>query len=337
MQNILVTGGLGYIGSHTVVELIAADYRPIIVDNLANSKISVLERLEKITDSKIDFEQVDLCDRPGLAKVFEKYPIDGVIHFAGLKAVGESVAKPLLYYHTNIDSTLNLLEIMNQNDVKKLIFSSSATVYGEPEELPLKETSRTGLGLTNPYGQTKYMIEQILRDLAASDKAWEITALRYFNPIGAHSSGQIGEDPKDTPNNLLPYISKVAAGELPSLSVFGDDYDTPDGTGVRDYIHVVDLADGHLAALKNLKNGFEVYNLGTGQGTSVLELLSAFEEASNQKIAYEIKPRRAGDIATCYADVSKANSKLGWKTQKSIAEACADSWRWQVYANENLN
>jgi len=331
-MNILVTGGLGYIGSHTVVELVSAGHDVIIIDNLANSKISVLSRLEKITGKTLPFIQLDIADRVALTQVFNQHQIDGVIHFAGLKAVGESVAKPLKYYQINLNTTLTLCEIMQEKAVSKLIFSSSATVYGDPSELPLKETSRIGVGITNPYGQTKYMIEQILQDLALSDTSWQITALRYFNPIGAHESGTIGEDPNDTPNNLLPYVSQVAAGKLEELSIYGDDYDTPDGTGVRDYIHVVDLAKGHVAALNAEMSGFDAINLGTGNGTSVLELLGAFEKACDSPISHKIVARRPGDVAACYADVSKAEQVLGWRAEKSVAQACIDSWRWQQFA-----
>lgn len=332
MKSILVTGGLGYIGSHTVVELIAASFPVVIVDNLANSKVSVLARLEKITGTKIPFVKLDVADRQKLSDVFDEYEIDSVIHFAGLKAVGESVSEPLRYYHTNIGSTLALCEVMQEKGVKKLIFSSSATVYGTPSELPLKESSRVGIGITNPYGQTKYMIEQILKDLARSDTSWNITVLRYFNPIGAHESGTIGEDPNDTPNNLLPYISQVAAGKLEKLSIYGNDYETADGTGVRDYIHVVDLAKGHVAALGSMSNTFTALNLGTGHGTSVLELLHAFEAAAGKEIPYQVVERRPGDVAACYADSSLAHELLGWKAEKTISDACQDSWRWQQFA-----
>jgi UDP-glucose 4-epimerase len=314
------------------VELVSAGHDVVIIDNLANSKISVLSRLEKITGKTLPFVQLDVADRVALTQVFNQHQIDGVIHFAGLKAVGESVAKPLKYYQINLNTTLTLCEVMQEKAVSKLIFSSSATVYGDPSELPLKETSRIGVGITNPYGQTKYMIEQILQDLALSDTSWQITALRYFNPIGAHESGTIGEDPNDTPNNLLPYVSQVAAGKLEELSIYGDDYETTDGTGVRDYIHVVDLAKGHVAALEHDGVGFDAINLGTGKGTSVLELVNAFEEACGKSIPNKVVPRRPGDIATCYADPGKARKKLGWKAEKSIQEACIDSWRWQQFA-----
>ena len=332
IMNILVTGGAGYIGSHIVVELLKLKYNVIIIDNFSNSNEEVLKRLKKITGQEINCYRGDIQHKSILNQVFSKEEIDVVIHMAGLKAVGESVAKPLKYYRNNIDSTLSLLEVMRKNDCKKLIFSSSATVYGDPSELPLKEISRVGVGITNPYGMTKYMIEQILNDVAFSDPSWQITALRYFNPIGAHESGLIGEDPRDTPNNLLPYISQVAVGKLPTLQVFGDDYDTPDGTGVRDYIHVVDLAKGHIAALQNLKpnNHIEFYNLGTGVGVSVLDIVRAFEKASGKNICYDIILRRPGDVASCYADASKAKVELGWSAEKSLEEACSDSWCWQV-------
>lgn len=328
-MNILVTGGAGYIGSHTTIELINNGHRVIVVDNLANSSPESIKRVEKITNSQIPFYEIDVRDKKALEEVFLNNQIDAVIHFAGLKAVGESVAKPLEYYENNIDSTLCLLKVMQKFSVKKLIFSSSATVYGTPLELPLLETSRVGVGITNPYGQTKFMIEQILSDLAHANPSLEITALRYFNPIGAHESGLIGEDPNGIPNNLLPYISQVAIGKLEKVNVFGNDYDTPDGTGVRDYIHVVDLARGHVAALDHMKPGFETYNLGTGVGVSVLELISAFSKACDKDIPYQIADRRAGDIASCYASSQKAEQELGWIAQKTIDDACADSWRWQ--------
>ena len=328
-MNILVTGGAGYIGSHTLIELIEAGYTPVVVDNLSNSSPEALKRVEKITGAKIPFHKLDLRNEKELEKVFAEHKFDAIIHFAGLKAVGESVAKPLHYYNNNLTSTLTLLQQAVEHKVPKFIFSSSATVYGTPEELPLKETSRTGVGITNPYGQTKYMIEQILQDVVAANPNLQVTILRYFNPVGAHKSGLIGEDPNGLPNNLLPYVSQVAVGKLPEVGVFGDDYDTPDGTGVRDYIHVVDLAKGHVAALKSAQNGVSVYNLGTGQGTSVLELINAFSKAAGKPIPYAIKPRRPGDIASCYATSDKALEELGWKAEQSIANACEDSWRWQ--------
>lgn len=328
-MNILVTGGAGYIGSHTIIELINDGHSIVVVDNLSNSSEESLRRVERITGASIPFYNLDVRDADALEQVFTQYSFDAAIHFAGLKSVGQSVANPLEYYSNNLDSTFVLLEAMKKHGVKKLVFSSSATVYGTPEELPLKETSRVGVGITNPYGQTKFMIEQILRDLSISDGSLEITLLRYFNPVGAHKSGLIGEDPNDIPNNLLPYVSQVAVGKLEKVSVFGDDYDTIDGTGVRDYIHVVDLAKGHVAALKHSKAGVETYNLCTGRGVSVLELIAAFSKAAGKEIPYQIAPRRPGDIASCYATAEKANTQIGWRAEKSIEEACEDSWRWQ--------
>ena len=329
MKTILVTGGAGYIGSHTLIELINNNFEVVVIDNLANSSRESLRRVEQITGHEIPFIEADVRDQSALDDIFTTYDIDSVIHFAGLKAVGESVAKPLEYYDNNLVSTMTLLEAMREHNVKQLVFSSSATVYGNPSELPLRETSTVGVGLTNPYGKTKYMIEQIIQDYCAADPTFEATILRYFNPIGAHQSGQIGEDPNGIPNNLLPYVAQVAVGKLQSVGVFGDDYDTPDGTGVRDYIHVVDLARGHVAALQHMKAGTNVYNLGTGSGTSVLEIIKAFSKACSRDLPYEIKPRRAGDIAACYADCSKAERELGWRAELSIEQACADSWRWQ--------
>jgi UDP-glucose 4-epimerase len=329
MKTTLVTGGAGYIGSHTLIELINNNFEVVVIDNLANSSRESLRRVEQITGHEIPFIEADVRDQSVLDDIFTTYSIDSVIHFAGLKAVGESVAKPLEYYDNNLVSTLALLEAMREHNVKQLVFSSSATVYGSPSELPLRETSTVGVGLTNPYGKTKYMIEQIIQDYCAADPAFEATILRYFNPIGAHQSGQIGEDPNGIPNNLLPYVAQVAVGKLQSVGVFGNDYDTPDGTGVRDYIHVVDLARGHVAALQHMKAGANVYNLGTGSGTSVLEIIKAFSKACGRDLPYEIKPRRAGDIAACYADCSKAERELGWRAELSIEQACADSWRWQ--------
>lgn len=329
MKTILVTGGAGYIGSHTLIELINNNFEVAVIDNLANSSRESLRRVEQIAGYEIPFIEADVRDQSVLDDIFTTYSIDSVIHFAGLKAVGESVAKPLEYYDNNLVSTLALLEAMRKHGVKQLVFSSSATVYGSPSELPLRETSTVGVGLTNPYGKTKYMIEQIIQDYCAADPAFEATILRYFNPIGAHESGQIGEDPNGIPNNLLPYVAQVAVGKLQSVGVFGDDYDTPDGTGVRDYIHVVDLARGHVAALQHMKAGASIYNLGTGSGTSVLEIIKAFSKACERDLPYEIKPRRAGDIAACYADCSKAERELGWRAELSIEQACADSWRWQ--------
>ena len=329
MKTTLVTGGAGYIGSHTLIELINNNFEVVVIDNLANSSRESLRRVEQITGHEIPFIEADVRDQSALDDIFTTYDIDSVIHFAGLKAVGESVAKPLEYYDNNLVSTLALLEAMRKHNVKQLVFSSSATVYGSPSELPLRETSTVGVGLTNPYGKTKYMIEQIIQDYCAADPAFEATILRYFNPVGAHESGQIGEDPNGIPNNLLPYVAQVAVGKLQSVGVFGDDYDTPDGTGVRDYIHVVDLARGHVAALQHMKAGASIYNLGTGNGTSVLEIIKAFSKACGRDLPYEIKPRRAGDIAACYADCSKAERELGWRAELSIEQACADSWRWQ--------
>ena len=329
MKTTLVTGGAGYIGSHTLIELINNNFEVVVIDNLANSSRESLRRVEQITGHEIPFIEADVRDQSALDDIFTTYSIDSVIHFAGLKAVGESVAKPLEYYDNNLVSTMTLLEAMREHSVKQLVFSSSATVYGSPSELPLRETSTVGVGLTNPYGKTKYMIEQIIQDYCAADPTFEATILRYFNPIGAHQSGQIGEDPNGIPNNLLPYVAQVAVGKLQSVGVFGNDYDTPDGTGVRDYIHVVDLARGHVAALQHMKAGTNVYNLGTGSGTSVLEIIKAFSKACSRDLPYEIKPRRAGDIAACYADCSKAERELGWRAKLSIEQACADSWRWQ--------
>ena len=327
---VLVTGGAGYIGSHTCVELIKAGYEVVIADNLCNSKAEVVNRIEKITGTRPSFYQVDLLDEDALNEVFDRENIDSVIHFAGLKAVGESVAKPLEYYHNNITGTLILCDVMRRHNVKSIVFSSSATVYGDPAFVPITEECPTGK-ITNPYGQTKFMLEQILTDLHVSDPEWKVILLRYFNPIGAHSSGQIGEDPRGIPNNLLPYIAQVAIGKRPCLGVFGDDYPTHDGTGVRDYIHVVDLAKGHVRAIAKLSDmeGVKIYNLGTGKGYSVLEVLHAFEKACGHKLPYEIKPRRAGDIAECYADSSLALRELGWKAELGIEEMCADSWNWQ--------
>lgn len=331
---ILVTGGAGYIGSHTCVELLNADYEIIVVDNLDNSKPEAMKRVKELTGKEFKFYETDLLDRNGLERVFAENQIEAVIHFAGLKAVGESVALPLKYYHNNITGTLVLCEVMNKYNVKNLVFSSSATVYGMPETVPISEDFP--LGATNPYGRTKLMIEEILRDLYVSDNEWSIALLRYFNPIGAHESGRIGEDPNGIPNNLMPFITQVAVGKLQELKVFGDDYSTVDGTGVRDYIHVVDLAKGHLKALEKIVNtkGAEAYNLGTGCGYSVLEVVKAFEKSSGKTIPYAIVDRRPGDIAECYADPEKAKEELGWSAEKGIEEMCEDSWRWQ---SNNLN
>lgn len=328
-MKVLLTGGAGYIGSHTAIELITAGHDVVIVDNLSNSSREAISRVEQITERQIAFYELDVADSAALSKVFAEHRFDGVIHFAGLKSVGESVARPLSYYRNNIDSTLSLVEVMANHQVKRLIFSSSATVYGAPDELPLIEDSRVGVGITNPYGQTKFMIEQIMRDIALANPELEITLLRYFNPIGAHPSGLIGEDPADIPNNLMPYVAQTAIGKRDKVSVFGDDYDTPDGTGVRDYIHVVDLAGGHVAALEHSQPGVAVYNLGTGVGTSVLELIEAFSQACGHDIPYEVTARRPGDVAACYASADKAGRELGWRAQLSIADACRDSWRWQ--------
>jgi len=329
MKHILVTGGAGYIGSHTAIELLQKDYRVTVVDNLSNSSEESLRRVRAITGKPVDFHGLDVCDTEALDRIFSKQSFDAVIHFAGLKAVDVSVAQPLTYYRTNLDSTLSLCEVMQAHGVWQLIFSSSAAVYGAAKELPLKETSYAGTGITNPYGRTKFMIEEILRDLGVAAPSWQITILRYFNPIGAHESGLIGEDPNGIPDNLLPYVSQVAVGKLDKLRVFGNDYDTPDGTGIRDYIHVVDLARGHVAALEHATPGVATYNLGTGHGTSVLEIIHAFEQASGKQIPYEIVPRRPGDVATCYADASLAKEQLGWQAQKTAEQACQDAWRWQ--------
>mgnify|MGYP002510091240 CR=1 FL=1 len=327
---ILVTGGAGYIGSHTCVELLTAGYDVVVVDNLYNSSEKALERVEKITGRKVKFYEADLLDQPALKEVFDKEEIDSVIHFAGLKAVGESVRKPLEYYHNNITGTLILCDEMRSHGVKNIVFSSSATVYGDPAEIPITENCPKG-EITNPYGRTKGMLEQILTDLHTADPEWNVVLLRYFNPIGAHESGLIGEDPKGIPNNLLPYVAQVAIGKLKCVGVFGNDYDTLDGTGVRDYIHVVDLARGHVKALEKFKEekGVRIYNLGTGHGYSVLQVVAAFGKACGKELPYEIKPRRAGDIATCYCDPAKAKAELGWEAEYGIEEMCADSWRWQ--------
>ena len=327
---ILVTGGAGYIGSHTCVELLNAGYDVVVVDNLYNSSEKALQRVEQITGKKVKFYEVDLLDQPALKDVFDKETIESVIHFAGLKAVGESVHKPLEYYHNNITGTLILCDEMRKHGVKDIVFSSSATVYGDPAEIPITEHCPKG-EITNPYGRTKGMLEQILTDLHTADDEWNVVLLRYFNPIGAHESGLIGEDPKGIPNNLVPYIAQVAVGKLEYLNVFGNDYDTPDGTGVRDYIHVVDLAKGHVKAVKKLtdKEGVSIYNLGTGVVYSVLDVLHAYEKACGKTLKYEIKPRRDGDVAVCYSDSAKAKKELGWVAEKGIEEMCADSWKWQ--------
>lgn len=328
-MKILLTGGAGFIGSHTCVEIVEAGHDVVIADDLSNSKPAVLDRLKELTGKEIPFYHIDVADRQKVDEMFAKENFDAVIHFAGFKAVGESVAKPVMYYRNNIDTTLTLLETMAKYNVNNFVFSSSATVYGVPERVPLVEGMKTGC--TNPYGWTKLMIEQILTDAAVANKELSVVLLRYFNPIGAHESGRIGEDPTGIPNNLLPYITQVAIGKLPQLGVFGDDYPTHDGTGVRDYIHVVDLAKGHVKAIEYAAEhkGTEIFNLGTGTGYSVLDIVKAFEKANNIEIPYVIKPRRDGDIAECYADPVKAKEKLGWQAEKSLEEMCRDSWRWQ--------
>ncbi|MDO4963559.1 MAG: UDP-glucose 4-epimerase GalE [bacterium] len=327
-MNILVTGGTGYIGSHTCVELLNSNYNVIVIDNLSNSKIDVVDKIKKITNKDFKFYEGDCCNKEFLNKVFTENQIDAVIHFAGFKAVGESVLKPLKYYRNNLDSTISLLEVMNSFNVKKLVFSSSATVYGKPESLPIKENFP--LSTTNPYGSTKLMIEDILRDLHKSDNDWSIAILRYFNPIGAHKSGLIGENPNDIPNNLMPYIVKVATGQLDELSIFGNDYDTVDGTGVRDYIHVVDLAKGHIKAIEKVlkENTIDSYNLGTGNGYSVLELVKTFIKVNNVDVKYKITKRRPGDIDACYADPSYAKEKLNWEASLTIDEMCRDAYNY---------
>ena len=327
---ILVTGGAGYIGSHTCVELLENGYEVVILDNLVNASPKVVDRIEELSGKKVTFYKGDIRDRDCLNKLFEEQKIDSVIHFAGLKAVGESVAKPWEYYENNISGSLVLFDVMRQHGCKSIIFSSSATVYGNPAQIPITEDCPKGT-CTNPYGWTKWMLEQILTDLHTADPEWNVVLLRYFNPIGAHKSGRIGENPNGIPNNLMPYITQVAVGKLKEMGVFGNDYDTPDGTGVRDYIHVCDLASGHVAAIKKLeeKSGLSIYNLGTGIGYSVLDIVHNFEEATGIHIPYSIKPRRAGDIATCYSSAEKAKRELGWEARYGIREMCADSWNWQ--------
>ena len=329
-MNVLVTGGAGYIGSHTCVELLQRDMGVVVVDNLVNSSPKAIERVEQITGKHVDFYVKDVRDRKAMNAIFDKHQIDCVIHFAGLKAVGESVAMPLEYYDNNLFSTVTLCEVMRDHGVKNIVFSSSATVYSGDNEMPLREASRTGM-CTNPYGWTKYMSEQILRDTAKSDNDWAIVLLRYFNPIGAHSSGLIGEDPRGIPNNLMPFISQVAIGRREYLNVFGDDYDTPDGTGVRDYIHVVDLARGHVAAINYMQQhkGESVFNLGTGNGYSVLDMVHAFEKVTGKKVPYKIAPRRPGDLATVYASPDKSAELLGWKAEYGLEDMCRDTWAWQ--------
>ncbi|HJJ09138.1 MAG TPA: UDP-glucose 4-epimerase GalE [Clostridiaceae bacterium] len=327
---ILVIGGAGYIGSHTVVELLNENKEVIVVDNFSNSKPEMLGKIKKITNKDFKFYELDYSNKEKMDKVFAENKIDSVIHFAGYKAVGESVEKPIEYYTNNVSGTLNLLDVMRKHNVKTIIFSSSATVYGDPEIVPLTEMCKIG-GTTNPYGSSKLFIEQILKDVYKSDNTWDICILRYFNPIGSHESGIIGEEPQGRPNNLMPYIVRVASGELEELSIFGNDYNTPDGTGVRDYIHVVDLAKGHIKALEKLekeKSGIYIYNLGTGKGYSVLDMVHAFEKTTGQKIKYKITERRAGDIATCYADATKAKEELNWVAEKTLEDMCRDSWNY---------
>lgn len=338
MMKILVTGGAGYIGSHTCVELIKAGYQVVVVDNLCNSKASVLERVATITGTTVSFVQADVRDRARMEKIFAQHRFDAVMHFAGLKAVGESVAEPLRYYDNNVEGSLVLLQVMAQHGVRNLVFSSSATVYGDSATVPILENFP--LAATNPYGRSKLMIEEMLRDLAASDTTWRVALLRYFNPAGAHESGLIGEDPNDIPNNLFPYVAQVASGRRELLSVFGDDYPTSDGTGVRDYIHVVDLAVGHVKTLAKLiasETGVQTYNLGTGCGSSVLQMIKAFERASGRAVPYRVVPRRPGDIAVCYADPSLARRELGWSAQRTIEQMCIDTWRWQSMSQEHLS
>ena len=336
-MSILVTGGAGFIGSHTIVELLNSGKEVIMLDNFSNSKPEVLDNIRKITGKDFKFYEIDYLDREKLEKVFEENKIDAVMNFAGYKAVGESVQKPIEYYTNNISGALVLLDTMRKYGCKKFIFSSSATVYGEPERMPITEDTKTG-GTTNPYGTTKLFIEQILKDIYKSDNSWDICILRYFNPVGAHESGLIGEEPKGIPNNLMPYVVRVAAGTLKELSVFGNDYNTPDGTGVRDYIHVVDLAKGHIKALEKLEkeeNGLYIYNLGTGNGASVLDMVKAFEKVTGKKVPYKIVPRRDGDIATCYADPTKAKNELNWVATKNLEDMCKDSWKYIKKQNEN--
>ncbi|KAF0189217.1 MAG: hypothetical protein FD168_1064 [Desulfobulbaceae bacterium] len=328
-MKILVTGGAGYIGSHTCLELLAAGYEVVVVDNLCNSNREGLRRVEELVGKQVVFYELDLRDTAGLHTVFKEHAIEAVIHFAGLKAVGESVRMPLHYYSNNITATLGLCEVMAEHDVKNIVFSSSATVYGDPATVPI--TEEFPLSATNPYGNSKLFVEQILQDLHTADASWNVGLLRYFNPVGAHVSGRIGEDPNDIPNNLMPYVAQVAVGRLKELSVFGNDYPTPDGTGVRDYIHVVDLAKGHIKAIEKLRSkpGVVIYNLGTGKGYSVLDMVKAFEKASGRKVPYRITARRPGDIAACYADPAKAKAELGWQAERGIEEMCVDAWRWQ--------
>ncbi|XP_069687703.1 UDP-glucose 4-epimerase [Periplaneta americana] len=332
-STVLVTGGAGYVGSHSVVQLLNQGFTVVVVDNLVNASQECLKRVEEITGKKVTSAVADLCKKDDLEKIFKQYKIDCVIHFAALKAVGESVSIPLAYYKNNVGGTVTLLEVMKDHNVKKLVYSSSATVYGTPQKLPMTEDQPTGVGCTNPYGRTKYFVEEILKDLVKSDPEWSVISLRYFNPVGAHESGKIGEDPKGIPNNIMPYIAQVAVGRRPDLKIFGNDYNTPDGTGVRDYVHIQDLAEGHIAAAKKILSpefsGWKVYNLGTGQGLSVLQLVKAFEDASGRKVPYEVVGRRAGDIDASYADVSLAEKELHWKATKDVNDMCRDTWRWQ--------
>ncbi|EKO5123576.1 UDP-glucose 4-epimerase GalE [Vibrio fluvialis] len=329
-MDVLITGGMGYIGSHTCVQMIAAGMTPIMVDNLCNAKAEVLNRIEALTGVRPAFYQGDIRDEAFLDSVFAKHDVQAVIHFAGLKAVGESVSKPIEYYDNNVNGTLVLVRSMRKAGVKSLVFSSSATVYGDPQTVPITETSPTG-ATTNPYGRSKYMVEQCLSDLVVAEPEWSITLLRYFNPVGAHPSGTMGEDPQGIPNNLMPFIAQVAVGRREKLAVFGNDYATPDGTGVRDYIHVMDLADGHIAALQAVgtQAGLHIYNLGTGKGSSVLDMVNAFSQACGKAVPYEICPRRPGDIAECWASTEKAQRELGWQAKLSLADMTADTWRWQ--------
>lgn len=329
-MKVLITGGCGYIGSHTCVQLMKAGLTPIILDNLYNSSEAVLQRIENLADEKPIFYQGDIRDRVILQRIFKEHVISAVIHFAGLKAVGESVEQPLRYFDTNVHGSLVLADEMGKAGIKSLLFSSSATVYGDPDIVPITEETPTG-AVTNPYGRSKFMVEECLKDLQTSDPEWSITLLRYFNPVGAHPSGEMGEDPQGIPNNLMPFIAQVAVGRRDSLAIFGDDYDTQDGTGVRDYIHVMDLADGHIAALNHVgkQSGLHIFNLGTGQGSSVLQMVDAFSDACGKKISYQIQPRRSGDIAQCWADTKKANRQLNWKAILSIKEMSEDTWRWQ--------
>ncbi|ELE8118665.1 UDP-glucose 4-epimerase GalE [Vibrio fluvialis] len=329
-MDVLITGGMGYIGSHTCVQMIAAGMTPIMVDNLCNAKAEVLNRIEALTGGRPAFYQGDIRDEAFLDSVFAKHDVQAVIHFAGLKAVGESVSKPIEYYDNNVNGTLVLVRSMRKAGVKSLVFSSSATVYGDPQTVPITETSPTG-ATTNPYGRSKYMVEQCLADLVVAEPEWSITLLRYFNPVGAHPSGTMGEDPQGIPNNLMPFIAQVAVGRREKLAVFGNDYATPDGTGVRDYIHVMDLADGHIAALQAVgtQAGLHIYNLGTGKGSSVLDMVNAFSQACGKAVPYEICPRRPGDIAECWASTEKAQRELGWQAKLSLADMTADTWRWQ--------